>query len=154
MRSELDPGVNVVITVTDAKTGNVIEEIRTHNLVVTAGRNLLRDLIYGDTVTGMTHFGLGIGTQPISAARTSLAINSDIEVFRDVWTTRAKPADATVGFTYYLDSSSANGNTLTAAAMFSQASGGTMYAIVNFTPIVKTSSISVTFAWSLTWSVP
>lgn len=51
---------------------------------------------------------------------------------------------------YYLGSGSANGNTLGEAGLFNAASGGTMFARVKLSPtIVKTSSIAVTFTWTI-----
>ena len=120
-----------------------------HNLAVTAGRNLIRDFLNGDAVTGLTHFALGTDGTAVTAADTALGA----EVFRDVFTQTTKDA-AKLTVKYYLDSSSANGNTLREAALLNAASGGTMYARVALPDaIVKTTSLAYTFTWDLTWGV-
>lgn len=149
MVEQISPIVNVYIDVWDADTGQLLDRQEVHNLAVTAGRNLLRDFLNGDAVTGLTHFAVGTGTNAVTAADTAL----QTEVFRDALTKKTKD---TVKLTcqYYLASGSANGNTLAEAGLFNAATAGTMYARVNLaSTIVKTASIAVTFTWDLTFSV-
>lgn len=140
---------NVTVEVRDAGTGVVLSRQRQHNLVVTAGRNLIRDLLKGDSAATLTHFALGTGATAVAATDTTLGT----EVFRDALTQKTASA-ATLTCTYYLAAGSANGNTLREAGLLTASSLGTLYArVVLVSPIVKTAAIAVTFAWDLTWSV-
>ena len=145
------PQVNVTAYVMDAVTGDVTRTITEHNLVVLAGRNVLRDAIYGDSVIPYpSRLALGTGSTAVNASQTQL-VN---EVWRDTFMTKTK-SEAQVEVRYFLTSTTANGNTLNEAGLFSAATGGTMYARVVFSePIAKTSSIAVLYVWTLTWSTP
>lgn len=149
MRDTLLPKANVVAQVHDVETGQILQTIHSKNLVVTAGRNLIRDFLHGDSVTGLTHFAVGTGTTAVTAGDTALVT----EVHRATFTSKTK-SSAQLELKYYLDTATANGNTLAEAGLFNAGSGGTMYArVVLASTIVKTSSIAVTFTWTLTWSV-
>lgn len=145
MRQTVDVSANVEVVVSDVETGAVIERQTAHNLVVNNGLNLIRDLLDGDAVAGLTHFAVGTGTTAVSATQTALVT----EVFRAAVTSRTSNAQQLV-VTYYLASGSANGNTLAEAGLFNAASTGTMFARVKFaSTIVKTASIAVTFTWTI-----
>ena len=136
---------NVHVAVTDAATGAVLAEQAAHNLVVNDGLNLIRDLLDGDAVAGITHFAVGTGTAAATAGDTALGT----EVFRAAVTGRTSNSQQLV-VSYYLPSGSANGNTLTEAGLFNAASVGTMFARVKLaSSIVKTASIAVTFTWTI-----
>lgn len=138
-------GANVLIAVHDAATGAELSRQVQHNLVVNAGLNLIRDLLDGDAVAGITHFAVGTGAAAVAAGDTTLST----EVFRAAVTSRTSNAQQLV-VSYYLASGSANGNTLTNAGLFNSASSGTMFARVKFaSSVVKTSSIAVTFTWTI-----
>lgn len=140
---------NVTIDIFDAKTQGLLRRERGHNLVPTAGRNLLRDFLDGDAPAGVTHFAVGTGSTAASNNDTALGT----QVLRDVVTSKAKDV-LKLTVKYYLATGSANGNTLREAGLFNASSGGTMYArYVLASAIVKTSSIAVTFTWELTWTV-
>lgn len=146
---QLSAEQNVCVEVTDVRTGQRLALERGHNLVPTAGRNLLRDFLNGDAPAGITHFGIGTGSTAASNNDTALGT----QVLRDVVTSKTKDVlKLTVKF--YLAAGVANGNTLREAGLFNHASAGTMYArYVLSSAIVKTSSIAVTFTWELTWTV-
>lgn len=136
---------NVAITVHDAETGAVLERQEAHNLVVNTGLNLIRDLLDGDAVAGITHFAVGTGTAAVAATDTTVST----EVFRAAVTSRTSNAQQLV-VSYYLPSGSANGNTLTNAGLLNAAAAGTLFARVKFaSSIVKTASIAVTFTWTI-----
>lgn len=138
-------GANVAVEVHDASTGVVIERMSAHNLVVNDGLDLVRDLLDGDSVAGLTHFAVGTGTAATAAGDTALGA----EVLRDAVGSRTSNAQQLV-ISYYLASGSANGNTLGEAGLFNDASAGTMFARVKLSPaIVKTASIAVTFTWTI-----
>jgi len=141
--------VNLTVDVHDAVTGQLRSRQQMHNLVVTAGRNLVRDLLKGDSSAILTHLALGTGTTAVAAADTTL----DTEVFRDALTSLTAGA-STLTCTYYLATGSANGNTLAEAGLLTAASGGTLYArALLASTIAKTAAISVTFAWTLAFGV-
>ena len=149
MIETLRPRVNVTIDVQDAITGVLLHRQRVHNLVVTAGRNLLRDFLNGDAVTGLTHFA--VGTDATAAAATDTTLGA--EVFRDALTAKVEDT-AKLTCRYYLASGDANGDTLAEAGLLTAAVAGTMYArVVLASTIAKTTSIAVTFTWELTFSV-
>lgn len=149
MLSDVFAVVNVRIDVFDVDTGGLLESQNVHNLVVDAGRNLLRDFLNRASVVGISHFGVGTGTAAVTAADTSL----QTQVFRDVFT-RVVTDVGRLQVQYYLASGSANGHALTEAGLFNAATGGVMYARVRFaSTIAKTSSIAVTFTWDLTFTV-
>lgn len=136
---------NVLVTVADAETGAILGQQEQHNLVVTSGLNLIRDLLDGDAVAGLTHLAVGTGTNAVLASDTTL----QAEVFRDAVTSRTSGSQQLV-VNYYLGSPSANGNTLGEAGLFNASSAGTMFARVKLaSTITKTASIAVTFTWTI-----
>ena len=134
---------NVVITVNDVATGKMIARMKRKNLVVLAGRNLVRDLLNGPTQY-VTHLAVGTSATAISSTQTALVA----EVFRDQITQRIT-SDGQLRLKYYLSSTSANGNTLQEAGLFNAASAGTMFARVATVAIAKTASITITYDWSI-----
>lgn len=133
--------------VRSARTGRVLRRAVQRNLVVTAGKNLVRDLLKGDSTATITHVAVGTGTTAVVVTDTTL----QTQVLREAATEKTA-ASAQLTVKYYLASGSANGNTLAEAGLFTAASGGTMYvrAILSST-IVKTSAVTVTFTWTLTF---
>lgn len=129
----------------DVATGEIVASGEAHNLVTNAGLNLVRDLLDGDSVAGITHFAVGTGSAVVTALDTTL----DNEVFRDTVSGRTSNAQQLV-VQYYLGSGDANGNTLTELGLFNAASAGTLFARVALgTSVVKTAAIAVTFNWSI-----
>lgn len=140
--------VNVRVAKFDLRTGRVREVVHRHNLAVLAGRNMIRDLLNGDTVAALSHFAVGTGTTAPASTDTTLGT----EVFRDVFT-KVTEADAKLTIQYFLGSQSANGNDLSEAGLFNDDTTGTMYARVTFPADAKTASEAWTFNWELTWGV-
>lgn len=139
----------LTIKIINEVTGEVREIIK-DNLVILAGRNLIRDFLYGDAVTGLTHMAVGTDTSDPTVTPTIT------EVFRKVFTSKVK-ADGKLTVDMYLSSQEANGNTLTSAALFGNGASdtlgtGTQYNKVVYDPIVKTASLSVTYTWELTFN--
>jgi hypothetical protein len=78
------------------------------------------------------------------------------EVFRDVFTSKTYAAGQII-IKYFLASGSANGNTLTEAGLFGDdatgaADSGTLFARVVHSGVAKTSSIAITYTWTITIS--
>jgi hypothetical protein len=136
---------NLRVEVRDAATGALLAEELLHNLVVNAGLNLIRDLLDGDAVAGLTHFAVGTGTTAVAASQTALVT----ETFRAAVSSRTSSAQS-LSVKYYLPSGSANGGTLAEVGLFNAASTGTMFARAKLaSTIAKTSSVTVTFTWAI-----
>ena len=83
------PAVNVEAIVWEAFGLNRYRPIgrqRLHNLAVTAGRNLIRDLLHGDSLAGVTHFAVGTSNTAVAPADTALGA----QVFRDALAQKAR----------------------------------------------------------------
>jgi len=134
----------VVADVRSARTGRLLRRIRQKNLIVLTGRDFVRDLLFGDVLGGLTTFKVGTGSTAVTAGDTALVAS----VLSDVFTTITKASGQLV-IKYYLGSGSANGNTLAEVGIF--AAGAVMFArVVLGSTIVKTSSVTVTFTWTIT----
>lgn len=139
------------IKVHNLKTGKVFYIVeKEENLVVLSGRNWIRDFLYGDAVTGLTHMGVGTSTVAPST-------DPDIgEVFRKTFTDKVK-ANGQLTIDMFLSSGEANGNTLSAVGLFGNGAtdtigSGTQYNKLIHTgaqAIEKTSSIAVTYTCDL-----
>lgn len=147
-KNKLCPNTNVTITACDIN-GNLLHEYKEHNMVVTSGRNLIRDLLNNSTTaSGLTHFAIGTSTTAVTSTQTTLGT----EVFIDTITqTIADTAKLTVK--YFLGTADANGSTLSEAGIFTSSASGTMYSRVTHTGIVKDASTTITYTWELTWTV-
>ena len=143
--STLKMATNVSWYAHDVITGAIVASGEAHNLVTNAGLNLVRDLLDGDSVAGITHFAVGTGSAVVTALDTAL----DNEVFRGGVTSRDTSAQQLI-VKYYLGSTEANGSILTEAGLLNASSGGTLFARVLLTPAInKNSAIAVTFSWSI-----
>lgn len=122
---------------------------RRHNLVVTAGLNMIRDFLSNAASTRITHVALGTGTTAAAATDTAL----QTEVYRDL-VTLFTPSAAALNIQLYVSTAQANGSTLAEAGLLSASSSGTLYARSLFaSTIAKTSAIAITVSWDLSWSV-
>ena len=149
MTADLRLRLNLTVTAHDALTGAVRSVQQTHNLVVSAGRNLVRDLLKGDSSATVTHFALGTSATAVAASDTTLVA----EGYRDALTSRTAGAEQ-LACVYYLASGSGNGSTWREVGLLTASSGGTLYArALLAAPIVKTSALAYTFQWTLTFGV-
>lgn len=141
-------GVNLTIGVQDATTGEALEVHELHNLVTNAGLDLLRDLLNEATDQGLTHLGVGSGSTAAAPADTAL----QAELLRDTFTKRTNTGTGAVTLTYFLGSTAANGSTLREAGLFTAVAAGTLFARAVHEPIAKTSAITVTYTWQVTFT--
>ena len=148
--------VNVDVEVRDSETGEVVERHARHNLFVSRGLEVLADALAGSGTYSaegnVTHMAVGTGTTAVSAADVALVT----EVFRGALTRVTRSGTGGVVCELYLTSTQANGSTLTEAALFNgdgltTANSG-MFARVLHPPIAKSSSVTVTYRWTLTLS--
>lgn len=136
---------NVRIDVIDARTLELLDRLEVHNLVVTAGRNLVRDRIYASATAAISHFWVGMSSQAVAATDTDL-IDAVGAPGRQAITSNTV-ADGQLTTKYFLPSGTANSNTLREAGIFNAASGGSMFVRATHAAIVKTSSIQIIYSW-------
>lgn len=142
---EVDVRCNVIVWTIDAETGDVIDEYRGHNLLVSAGRNAIATWLLDGTGTQPTHIAFGDDDTAVSASQTTLV--SEIASGRFAFTSTSR-MDNVTRYEYNLTSAQLNGETLKELGLFNASSSGTMFSrIVLGTSISKTSSIAVTVKW-------
>ena len=113
-------------------------------MIVDAFLNLLRDAIYGDSVTYPTHIAIGTGTTAAAAGDTAL----ETEVFpdganRSAISSRTKPAAKKVRFQMLVGAGEANGEDLTEVGCLNAATGGTLMNRVVHNVISKTAAFEL-----------
>ena len=136
----------LTVLVREAWSGRFVSRCVSHNLVVLAGRNLIRDRLQGGAVAALTHFAVGISNQAVTSGDTAL----QIEVFRDT-ITQFVNGSGILTVKYYLATGNANGQTLAEAGLLNASSGGSLFSrVVLASTIAKTASITVTFQWDFT----
>lgn len=129
---------------------NEIQTINDHNMVVTAGKNLVRDLL--GKVVGVTGLDyIAIGTNSTTVALTDIKLGT--ENYRDVFTSSIY-TPTTLTIKYYLSSVSSNGVTLTEAGLFGDnttpsVDSGTLFARVVHAGIAKSTSVAITYTWEI-----
>ena len=115
-------------------------------MIVDAFLNLLRDAIYGDSVTYPTHIAIGTGTTPAAAGDTAL----ETEVFpdganRSAISSKTKPAAKTTRSQMLVGTGEANGEDLTEVGEVNAATGGTLTNHVIHTAIAKDASFELKY---------
>lgn len=136
----------LTIEIHDGKTGQLLTKEVIDNTIVTAGLNLVRDLLAGNNAAP-SHIAVGTDATAPAAGDTTLGT----EVFRNVITRRI-PSATQITFQLFLATGDANGNTLVEAGIFNASSAGDMLSRVTYTSIAKTSAITVTLTWDITIS--
>jgi len=144
-RSGVKAGINVVVILGDKKTGERTV-LATHNMVVNAGQNLIRDLLAGDTADAITHIGYGHGTTAPALTNTTL---QDEEARYEITTPWTKSTGEAL-IEHYLEAG--NLGILTEAGLFTAASYGTMYARATFAAVTKTEDKYLQTSWTLWWN--
>jgi len=109
-------------------------------MIVDDGLDLIRDFLYGGSVTGPTHIVIGTGTTAAAAGDTAL----ETEVFpdganRNAITSRTKPSAKKVRLQTMIAAGEANGHALTEFGVANAATGGVLVLrVVTATAINKT----------------
>lgn len=128
------------------------EEIRA-NEVLDDGRNLIRDFLRGQAVTGLTYYAIGTdGSAPTRAQNPQRLL---AEVYRGTITSYSVDV-AKLTIELYVPSTAANGYTLREAGPFGNgatatANSGTLYARATHSDRVKDSTKAFTYSHDLTW---
>lgn len=136
--------VSVLVEHEDGRT----ETIEQDNLLVNAGRNRIAAIIAGNSTDLPDYIAIGTGTT--AAALTDTALGTEVD--RNQIASKTDSVGVAT-FKAFFGKSEANGNTIAEVGLFDLASGGTMFcrAILSST-IAKTSTISLTITWTLTFS--
>jgi len=115
-------------------------------MIVDAFLNLIRDAIYGDTVTWLSHIGIGTGTTAVTASDTTL----ETEIYpygsaRASISSKTKSVSKKAVLQLSLLPAQANGNALTEVSAFNAGTGGTMANRIVHTAINKTSLFELVY---------
>lgn len=136
---------NVLIEVREE--GCLVREISKHNIVTNVGLNLLRDLLGGYSDREPTHVHLGTGVATPAATDTTLGT----DVYEAILTRRIQEQYG-INFQLYVNENQANGYTLKEAGLFNHRNGEeNLFSRVAFDGIVKTSAVTVTISWKITF---
>lgn len=119
------------------------------NLVVTAGKNYISDLLLGDESTGFTHCAVGSSTQAPVVGDTDLVAAQGARVaVTDPYRSGTSPHYDT----FFNHSHGSNGTTINETGCFTASVAGTMWNRSLVSPgIAKTSGNSVTIAITGAW---
>lgn len=149
LRSNIRLWCNIEIIVYDVLS-NTGRMIRTKNLVVDAGLNLVRDLL-GGTGFRPSHVGVGTGATAPVAGDTSI----QTEVFRGLVTRRDSLSKA-IKYQFFLGTADANGNTLTEVGLLQTGfqndaplDPALLVARATYAGQAKTPGVEITYNWTL-----
>ena len=135
---------DVFIVVKD-KDGNVKEERKEENLVVSAGLNFICDRMEGTSESVMSHMALGSGTTAAAAGDTDLGSILGSREALDSTTV------STNTITYVASFEAGDGTgAVTEAGIFNASTGGTMLCRVVFSEINKAADDTMSVTWVIT----
>jgi len=137
---------DVYITVKD-KNGNIKEERKEQNLVVSAGLNFICSRMKDTTDGAMSHMGLGSGTTAAAAGDTDLESILGSREALDSTTVSSN----TITYVSSFEAGDATGS-VTEAAIFNASSAGTMLCRVVFGTITKAADDTMSVTWVITLS--
>ena len=143
---------NVEILVRDGDGGRILRRVRSKNLVTSEGLyKLIRLIAYPDEdfpswSKSLQYIAVGTGITAPVAGDTVM----EAEVLRKSITRRYPQ---TLGIDFYLDvmTSEGNGSELSEIGLFSESTGGTLWARCVHSAITKTALISVQYRWNWTF---
>lgn len=131
------------------KNGNVLHEYETPNTIVFDARDIMAQLLVGDSVSTVKIGKIGVGVGSVAPAR------ADTSLVNEILKVDITGYDFPVGnpghieITALLDyTSGANGQDLTEAGLFTT-DGTKMFARQIFGSITKTSSLQLQFIWRI-----
>lgn len=127
------------------KDGNVKDERKINNLVVTTGKNFIASRMVG-TPTAMSHMAIGAGTTAADAADTAL----ESELGRVSLTSGASTA-AVVTYVATFGAGTGTG-AVTEAGILNAGSGGTLLCRSTFAVVNKGADDGMSITWQITVS--
>ena len=137
---------NLDIVVRDS-SGNVKEERKEKNLVVTAGLGFIASRMKDTTADVMTHMAVGSGTTAAAAGQTDLV---SILGSREALDSTAV-SGAVVTYTCGFEAGDGTG-AITEAGIFNASSSGTMLCRTVFSAVNKAADDTMTITWTITLS--
>jgi hypothetical protein len=139
------------IEIHDAETHQLLDRIHYKNAVTDYTREEIFKLFLGDAADlEVTHVGIGTGTTAATPADTAL----EAQVLRLPYTSRIPASPTEVRYKLFLSASVGNGNTFSEIGLFTAETGGNMIArSTGFTPVEKTSLVTITFTHILRYQV-
>ena len=122
---------------------------RNANLIVTAGKQQVSDLLIAANTNSFTHSGVGSSTQAPAAGDTALITPQGARV---AVTDRYRSGTDAKFDTFYNSAHGSNGTTINETGLFTASAGGILLARSIVSPgIVKTSGNTATLAHSVAW---
>lgn len=137
---------DVFIVVKD-KDGNIKEERKEENLVVSAGLNFICSRMKDTTDGAMSHMGLGSGTTAAAAGDTDLGSLLGSREALDSTTVSSN----TITYVSSFEAGDATG-AVTEAGIFNASTAGTMLCRVVFSEINKAADDTMSVTWTITLS--
>lgn len=135
----------VLVSVWDAHTGNLLKEFREHNLVVNLGKKNIAQLL-GGAATGKKIAKVSVGTSGSTPAIGDVAItNSYVKTLDGT----SYPSSNSVAFTWSLGDQDANGMNIVEFGLLN-VDNVLCARKVRAEPIQKTENIIVTGFWKIT----
>lgn len=146
MEDKLKLRGDVFIVVKD-KDGNIKEERKEENLVVSAGLNFICSRMKDTTDGAMSHMGLGSGTTAAAAGDTDLGSLLGSREALDSTTVSSN----TITYVSSFEAGDATG-AVTEAGIFNASTAGTMLCRVVFSEINKAADDTMSVTWTITLS--
>jgi hypothetical protein len=151
--SQLIGCMNVRVQVHDAKTGRLLEDHETRNLVVDTGLNATADLWgFPDQIYSAAYTPNYIAIDSSANATTAVmtAPVSEIALSRKQ-ITRKRPGNKSIIYEQFYGTTECNGTNFRAACLMSTSAAGIMFARAAHTTIAKTDLITVLYTWTITF---
>jgi hypothetical protein len=146
MKSEMELKGKVRVTERDARTGRILAVHETGNLIVTAGKNHVADLLIGASTASFNYIGVGSSTQAPAASDTDLITPISP---RKQCSDRFR-SNNVASFTAFFGSADNNG-TWNECGLFTALTGGVMLCRALFSStITKDATKTETVQWDIT----
>jgi len=144
MKEKLQVSGNVIISIINSKTGEIIEEFNENNKIVNTGFENVAKLIGGNpTASPVTKIGFGESDVEVSVENTKL-VNPFIKNIDSV----VYPTFNKVRFSFSLSAEEGNGRKITELALLNSA--GVMFSRKTRSLITKTDKIIISGIWVIT----
>jgi hypothetical protein len=152
IKETLKPTGELVIVLRD-KDGNIKEQRKIPNLVVTSGKNLIASRIAGNTSSVMSHLAIGQSTTAPDVSQTGLITEFTGGSNARSSLTVAGGSVSNNQITYTATFAAGNGTgPVTEAGIFNASTAGTMLARTTFLVVNKDALDTLTISWIVTIS--
>jgi len=136
---------HVSVSIYGQASGALLKTIEQDNLITQGGRSLTAAWMSGGVEAAPSHIALGTDSTTPQVSDIALGV----EYYRQVITDRQN-ATVQVIYKLFVSTGSANGQTIREVGLFNAPAGGFMFArAVLSQPIVKTTAITLTVAWTI-----